>query len=164
MDFKRIKERIIEAFDGIENAETTEKARIVVLGIIEEIARASVKVPVRYIGHRDEHVDTIYGTMAKWVRGETKMVPQDAAKQMFRHTDVYAPGKADEAVDDVPEPQVDENAEFEANVIQQIHEMDDVDTVKEFIKTKFAGHRVSPNIGLDKAKEKAIQLVDMFGL
>lgn len=46
-------------------------------------------VPIEYIGLKDSHTDTKYGTKLIWIRGQVHYVPKSAAARMLVHTDVY---------------------------------------------------------------------------
>jgi hypothetical protein len=50
-------------------------------------------IQINYIGNKPEHKDSMYGTNAIFKKGETKLVPDDVAKKMLRHIDVYALGE-----------------------------------------------------------------------
>jgi hypothetical protein len=50
-------------------------------------------IQITYIGSRPEHKDSMYGTNAIFKKGETKLIPDDTAKKMLRHSDVYALGE-----------------------------------------------------------------------
>ena len=50
-------------------------------------------IQITYIGSRPEHKDSMYGTNSIFKKGETKLVPDDVAKKMLRHTDVYKLGE-----------------------------------------------------------------------
>ena len=53
---------------------------------------------IKYIGHRQNFSDVIYGTGLAFAPGQTVNVEDDAAaRKMLKHSDVYVPGEADEA-------------------------------------------------------------------
>jgi len=43
---------------------------------------------IAYVGHRQQHKDSTYGT-GEWVKGQAKSVPLAAAIKMLRHPDAY---------------------------------------------------------------------------
>ena len=55
-------------------------------------------IAVKYIGHRANFSDVIYGTGLAFARGQTVNIEDDlVARKMLRHTDVYVQGDQDEA-------------------------------------------------------------------
>ena len=100
----------------------------------------SGRSPVRYIGKRAEYRDGAYDTGITWVRGETKMVPEDTAKLMLRHADQY-----------------------EDLVRDSILRMDRKARLMEFAKTNFNMHLNSNKKVVDLQRE-CIRLVDQFGM
>lgn len=96
-------------------------------------------IPIRYKGHRETHIDAIYGTRLMWARGETKMVPKAAAVQMLRHTDVYEVGPAQiEPAGAVPtlKPTVDKAQEELQDALDQIANLNKAGLAS-FAKTNF---------------------------
>jgi hypothetical protein len=127
-----------------------------------------IGVAVEYIGKRDTYTDSLYGTGA-WARGQVKRVPFSAAMQMLRHPDQYKQ-QTGEVAAAAPEvnltPQKEEDTKSEEQRLQDIRDSVnamDVDGVKTFVKTKF-NQNLHHNIGLDKARAKALQLIDQFGV
>lgn len=47
-------------------------------------------VPIKYVGMKDEHTDTKYGTKLVWSPGQVHYVPAASAAKMLKHTDTYA--------------------------------------------------------------------------
>lgn len=55
-------------------------------------------IAVKYIGHRLNFSDVIYGTGIAFAPGQTVNVDDDlAARRMLKHTDVYVRGEPEEA-------------------------------------------------------------------
>ncbi len=118
---------------------------------------------IKCILERDRHEDTIYKTGA-WATGEVKNVPDDVAKKLLRHADVYVAATAKESKG------------AEAVVIEPVKELSDKtqdtydaiakmgkNAIKAFVKGNF-----NQNIDLRKPeaalRAEAIQLVDRFGI
>jgi hypothetical protein len=118
---------------------------------------------VKCISIRELHEDTLYKTGA-WLAGDVKKVPDDLAKKMLRHKDVFATASAKEAKgaeEVVIEPPKEENDEVQ-QAYDAINQMNK-EQIKTFVRTKF-------NMPVDLRKPEtqlraqAIQLVDRFGL
>ncbi len=60
---------------------------------IKAVPPAGKHLPVRYIGRRASHKDSLYGT-GIWTKDQTRLVPDTVAAKMFAHPDVYAPSDA----------------------------------------------------------------------
>ena len=61
--------------------------------------------PIKYIGHRSNFSDVIYGTGIAFERGQTVNVEDDQiARKMLRHTDVYELGDDSEAQEPAKQP------------------------------------------------------------
>jgi len=54
-------------------------------------------IAVKYIGHRLNFVDVIYGTGLAFEPGQTINVDDAIARKMLKHADVYVPGDEAEA-------------------------------------------------------------------
>ena len=55
-------------------------------------------IPVKYIGHRTNFVESIYGTGIAFEQGQTVNVEDDAiARKMLKHADVYVLGEEADA-------------------------------------------------------------------
>lgn len=61
-------------------------------------------IPVKYIGHRENFSDVIYGTGTAFAPGQTVNIEDAAARKMLRHADVYEHGDLAEAEDPVKQP------------------------------------------------------------
>lgn len=127
-------------------------------------------IPVKYIGIRERYADGIYGTMITWTKGETILVPAEHAVKMLRHPDVWVKGDRNDAKNG-PDPlalkaKAKKDGDEEEKLQQArdaIAQMNDVESVKRFVHDNFGGQKMHHNIGLEKAKEQAMQLVDQFG-
>lgn len=113
---------------------------------------------------RPDHSDLIYGT-GKWDFEEIKDVPDDMARKMLDHRDVYA---RPTAVPDAPVAKVVPPVQSPDAPLQEFYDQLSVmtkDQTRDFIETKF-------NLKVDMRKyqsETAIRdyarmLVDQFGL
>jgi hypothetical protein len=117
---------------------------------------------VQCISERPGHVDVIYGTGA-WEFKETKDVPDDVAKKMLDHADVYAKPKTKSAAVAkaviAPVSKEDPLQEFYDSLAVM-----NTEQVKSFIETKF-------DLKLDMSKFKSEQslrdharmLVEQYG-
>jgi len=118
-------------------------------------------VSVKYIGVRPEYIDGAYGTRIHFVKGESRLVPEEKARLMLKHKDVYEPGDDDSkvlVVDDVPKKDDDEMQDMR----DAINVMDK-DALSVYAITHFS-------VKLDKRREvgslrsQVTSLVDQYGL
>jgi hypothetical protein len=145
-------------------------------------------VPVKYIGQRLRYTDGLYKTGLTWEKGQTLPVPKAKAAQLLNHPDQYVLGDMAEmptdtatsrqtAGDDIPlqheEPALSEKEQSEQDEMdadrltdaeQSVRNMTDTATVRDFVFKNFSGQKMSHNIGIEKAKEKAINLIHQFGI
>lgn len=126
--------------------------------------------PVKYIGRREIYRDGIY-TKLEFAQGQTRMVPTDKAKLMFRHADQYVQGVAAEsaplAAGDVKaKPNANNETEEEAQVLEDAHRA--LSTMNRqhmasFIKQHF-NQDVPADMPVADMRAKAKNLLDQFGL
>lgn len=118
---------------------------------------------IKCILERDRHEDTIYKTGA-WNTGEVKNVPDDVAKKMLRHADVYVAAtakesKGAEAVVIEPTKELSDKTQDAYDAIAKMGK----EAIRTFVKSNF-------NMPVDLRKPEpqlrayAIQLVDQYGL
>lgn len=123
---------------------------------------------IAYIGRREQHRDSTYGT-GDWVKWQVKRVAVPIAAKMLRHPDVYVVGPVaehDGAVDVVLEAPEKSEKEIAGEAIQQaldaVQAME-ADALHEFAQRNF-------NMKLDRRKSAASlridaqQLIHRFGL
>lgn len=132
------------------------------------------KVPVKYIGKREVYTDGLYKTGITFEKGKTEMVNADKAALLLKHPDQYVRGEVEEAptAEVVPPEEMDrsdkdDNDDEESRVQDAkdaVMNMRDADAVREYVKVNFSGAKLHHNLGLDKAKAKAIGLIGQFGL
>ena len=118
---------------------------------------------IQNISQRPGHADNIYGT-GQWEINEIKDVPDDLAKRMIKHTDVYAkaPGKPkDVSKVTIAPPAPDEPMQEIYDSVKNMSR----DQMRDFVQTKF-------NLKLDMRKfptddslrEHALMLVNQYGV
>ena len=117
--------------------------------------------PIRYIGTRPEYIEGTYGSRLVFVSNEVKNVPDDLARKLLKHPDVYeqageSTGHYVEADTVIQEPDYLEDArDFVINM--------DKDMLAEFAQTNF-------RMSLDKRKSvenlrsEVVGLIDQYGL
>lgn len=139
-------------------------------------------VNIRYIGSRDVWHDNLYHTGLYFTHGQVRAVPFATAKQLLRHSDVFALSDGadeaqaqqkaeDDAADDtdslLDEAQAQQKAEDENldevfDVYQSISLMDK-DSLKNFIETNFE-QKADMRKSVDTLRDEAKLLVDRFGV
>lgn len=130
-------------------------------------------VPVRYIGFREYHADTLYGTGIQWAKGQTQLVPAGKVAALLRHADVY---ELDLESSEIVRPSVNAAAEKAlAAKKQEVQEAEKVEDLRDSIANmpkdaleKFA--KAHFNIDVDKRKSAEVLraqvtgLIDQFGI
>lgn len=136
-----------------------------VVTTVQRVESSDGKVPVKYVGKRPSYVDGAYGTRISWNQGETKLVPADKAFLMLKHQDVYELGDAGSAVVSVTKvtPQTLDN-ESDLQDARDAVAIMDVEALRNYVATNFAGHKLHHNVGLDKARQTALGLIDQYGI
>lgn len=116
-------------------------------------------ISVKYIGKRPECTDGLYGTRIHWFRGDSRMVPADKARQMLKHTDVYAPGKKDAPVPELPKvPTEEESTQDMRDTVANM----DVESLAVYAKTSFQV-KLDKRKSLQDLRTQVTSLVDQFG-
>lgn len=115
---------------------------------------------VKYIGKRPEYTDGTYGTMIRFVQGESRQVPLDKARLMLKHTDVYAPGETDAPIAVIPEQKSEDD---DAQDLRDAISLMEKDALETYAQTHFS-------VKLDKRKNvldlrtHVTQLFDQYGI
>jgi len=124
-------------------------------------------VCVRYVGKTATYPDNLFGT-GVWSQGEIKEVVPEVAMKMFRHPDQYVEseyadnGAETAAVGSLP---VDQSAakESEEQALRDSIMQMGADQVRQYINDNFR-QRQDGRLGVDALRQKAIQLIDQFGV
>lgn len=118
---------------------------------------------VMYIGKRPEYTDGTYGTRLLFHRGESHWVPNDAAKKMLKHPDVYIPGEAPTApAVKVPATQTQKEDEDTQDLRDSIANMDKESLFK-FSKIHY-GQDIDVKMSLAEVRQQVTMLVDQYGI
>jgi len=126
------------------------------------------KLPVKYIGLRAQYTDGLYGTGIKWEKGETQMVPEEAAFKLLKHVDQYEMGEmvADVAPEDELDPVEEEDLENTDEAIQMakdaVNQMRSKKAVVDWVEVTFQGMKLDINEKLAPLKEKAVGFIDQY--
>lgn len=114
---------------------------------------------VKYIGKRPEYTDGTYGTRIHFQQGESRMVPADKARLMFKHPDVYVPGKANNKIPVIqPVPTEEENTQDMRDAIASM----DVESLAAYAKTSFQ-IKIDKRKNLQDLRNQVTGLVDQYG-
>jgi hypothetical protein len=140
------------------------------------VSQVNGMLPIKYIGFREHYTDGTYGTGIQFTKGEVQWVPEDKAKLMLKHPDVYVLG--DESNASVPVKQaVSSNApekelkkqltkaqeEQVQDTIMSLNQMG-LSAVRTFVKTNFAGRSLPVGINTETARQEAINMIHQLGL
>jgi hypothetical protein len=116
---------------------------------------------VKCISTRSTHEDTIYKT-GVWSLGDVKNVPDETAKKLLRHPDVYAAATAEEAPNAQPviiEPVKEDKMQAVYDDLAKMSK----ESLKTFIKANF-NRNVDMRQPEAKLRAYATQLADQFGV
>lgn len=116
-------------------------------------------VSIKYIGARAEYTDGTYGTRIHWARGESKMVPEDKARLMLKHPDVYIQGDLDAPTPKLPaEKDPEEDVQDLRDSIANMSK----ESLLTYAQTHF-NMKLDKRQSVENLRTAAIQLVDQFG-
>jgi len=119
-----------------------------------------------YIGRRELHKDTLYGT-GEWVKGQHKLVDVVVALKMLRHPDVFEAGKV-EAVSTVVFPELKEKTK-ESDTPDDVQMALDAistmpaDALASFVRDNFQ-QKVDKRKSVENLRIEATRLLHQFGL
>lgn len=119
-----------------------------------------------YIGRREIHNDTLYGT-GEWAKGQHKLVDVVVALKMLRHPDVFEAGKV-EAVSTVVFPELKEKTK-ESDTPDDVQMALDsistmpVDALASFVRENFQ-QKVDKRKSVENLRIEATRLLHQFGL
>lgn len=124
------------------------------------------KFPVKYIGHRVTYKDGIYNT-GVYTKNETKLVPANVARQMFRHIDVYVEGDTDNAETIVVEKKVEPDQEDPVDIqdaIDSVMNMQSKEALLEFAATQFSNVKLDKRCTMDNLQQETVEMIHKYGL
>ena len=141
--------------------------------IVDQLSRkedvTESKLPVKYIGHRVAYKDGIFQT-GVYAKGETKLVPANIARQMFKHKDVYVNGdktKAESIILETADKKSDSDPDNPVDIqdaIDSVMNMRDKAAILEFAATQFSNVRLDKRCTLDNLQQETIQMIHQYGL
>lgn len=141
-------------------------------------------VDVEYIGRRQSHTDTLYGTGLSFAPGQVRRVPAAAAVRMLRHKDVYRRPELTGAVPadkaPVPDPSADEEArlaaekakadaalkseeEERAQAMRDALNAMDKDALADFASTHYKA-TLDKRRAVETLRQEVVNLFDQFGV
>lgn len=122
-------------------------------------------IAVRYIGHRTNFKENIYGTGIAFAPGQTVNIDDDqVANKMLKHTDVYERGDLSEAEDAVklPKNKVTEDEDPDQTTRDAIANMTKGALV-DYAKTHFSLD-LDKKMPVDEMRTKVTGMFDQFGI
>lgn len=121
-------------------------------------------VGVKYIGRRETHADTLYGSGA-WARDQVKAVSPGLARQLLKHRDVFEevqlPGTAQPAAVVQAQKPGETPDELSQELRDQVQNMDKA-ALREFAQTRYRV-KVDGRLSLPDTRAHVTQLIDRFG-
>ena len=121
-------------------------------------------VGVQYIGRRDPHTDTLYGS-GIWAKSQVKAVTAALARQLLKHADVYAeaPLPAEAAAAQVVRPPKagETSDELSQELRDQVQNMDKA-ALRELAQTRFR-MKIDGRLSLPDTRAQVTQLIDQYG-
>jgi len=119
-------------------------------------------VGVQYIGRRETHADTLYGS-GTWAQGQSKPVTAALARQLLKHRDVFAEVQLSDAAGAVVQTAKSGETDDEQTqeVRDQVQNMDKA-ALKELAMTRYRV-KVDGRLSLADTRNEVIRLIDRFG-
>lgn len=117
--------------------------------------------PIKYIGHRESHIDNLYGTRMIFLKGESRLVPDDIYAKMLKHPDVFAEGDILTAGIFEPVPLKNE-AEDTQDLRDSINNLDSYDALNAIAANDY-GQKLDKRKSIQTLRTEVIALVDQFG-
>lgn len=151
---------VVHALAAVVAAEAA--ARPTVSAPVMPIAQGTPAVGVKYVGRRETHADTLYGS-GTWAHGQTKPVTASLARQLLKHRDVFAEAMlSDAAAEVVQTPKSGETDDEQTQEVRdQVQNMDKA-ALKELAMTRYRV-KVDGRLSLTDARAEVIRLIDRFG-
>ncbi len=119
-----------------------------------------------YIGRRELHKDTLYGT-GEWAKGQHKLVDVVVALKMLRHLDVFEAGKVDAvSTDVVPAPKAKpKDNDISDDVQEALYAINNMnaDAIASFVSENFQ-QKVDRRKSVENLRIEATRLLHQFGL
>ena len=119
-------------------------------------------VGVKYVGRRETHADTLYGS-GTWAQGQLKPVTAALARQLLKHRDVFEEVQLADAAGEVVQTAKAGETEDEQtqDMRDQVQNMDKA-ALKELAMTRYRV-KVDGRLSLPDARAEVIRLIDRFG-
>jgi hypothetical protein len=119
-----------------------------------------------YIGRRELHKDTLYGT-GEWAKGQHKLVDVVVALKMLRHPDVFEAGKVEAvSTDVVPAPKAKpKDNDISDDVQEALYAINNMnaDAIASFVSENFQ-QKVDRRKSVENLRIEATRLLHQFGL
>lgn len=126
------------------------------------VGQGTPAVGVKYIGRRETHADTLYGS-GTWAHGQTKPVTAALARQLLKHRDVFAETElSDAAAEPVRTPKSGETDDEQTQEVRdQVQNMDKA-ALREFAMTRYR-QKVDGRLSLPDTRAAVTRLIDQYG-
>ncbi len=118
-------------------------------------------VGIMYIGGRDSHCDSLYGTGLVWTPGQVHNVLIETAKRMLAHTDVYAQVDANDEVLVGPVADDDKKVFTMPAILPNLEGMDAV-ALKAYAQEHY-GEKLAHNMKPENMRAKIVNLIGERG-
>lgn len=137
--------------------------------VVEKAAVVSERLPVaavgvKYIGRRDPHAETLYGS-GTWAKDQVKAVTAALARQLLKHADVFVEAPLGQEAGEhrvVHQRKGDDTSdELSQELRDRVQHMDKA-ALKELAQTQFR-MKVDGRLSLADTRAQVIQLIDQFG-
>ena len=120
---------------------------------------------VKYIGHRPEYRDALYGT-GDWSKNQVKEVATQVAGRMLKHPDVYTADAfvkaAGGAVEVIAEPAKENEDDGDQIARDAVAAMSTKDAVADYARINF-NQAIPKTLSLENMKQRAVTLIDQYG-
>ena len=120
-------------------------------------------IAVTYVGTRPSYRDGCYGSGIEFEKGQTLLVPDDIARRLLKHPDVYQPGKDDKAQVAISKPELIKESEADTQDIRDSLMTMDSDALAAFVMTNYR-IKLDKRMSIENQRNLAIQNVDLYGV
>jgi len=169
---------VVHAIKGASEAMAEEMETDIRAQLVETAPVASVEVvigqtPVRYIGRPDEWVERRYKSGLRFSKGQIRNLPNDLARKMLRHEDLFVIAEVDQGAedDDTAEQlgkakgkgdeahKVEEETQAMREQVQNMNK----ESLEHFAFTRYQ-QSINKRRSVENLREEVIGLVDQYGV
>lgn len=120
-------------------------------------------IPVKYIGKRPIYRDGVYNTGITWAAGQTLLLPDEQAKKLLRHADVYVLGSANAKPAILKDNNVAIDAERTLQDARDLIAGMEKDALVDYAKNNYRID-IDKRLSVPKLRAKVTGLIEQYGV